>query len=132
MREFTAKNVNEYLMGYPENVQVALEKVRTAIRAAAPDAEEKISYQIPTYKLNGFLVGFGAFKNHCSFFAMSYGVMKQFAADLAGYETSGTTIHFRPEKPLPATLIRKLVKARILENEMRVKKKGTKSKKSYL
>jgi uncharacterized protein YdhG (YjbR/CyaY superfamily) len=130
MREFTPKNVDEYLMGYPEKVQVALEKVRTAIKTAVPKAEEKISYQIPTYKLNGFLVGFGAFKNHCSFFAMSYRVIKQFHAELAPFETSGTTIHFHPEKPLPATLIRKLVKARILENEMRVKKKTAKSRKT--
>lgn len=112
-----AKTVEEYLAKLPEAQRAVLEQLRRAIRAAAPQAEEVISYQIPTYKLNGPLVHFMAAKHHCSFICVDKSVPKQFAKDLAGYKVSGTTIQFTPENPLAATLVKKIVKARIKQNE---------------
>ena len=102
--------------------QAALEKVRKAIRSAAPDAEECISYGIPAFRLHGkFLVGLSAGKTHCSFYPGS--ALKALNEDLAGYETSKGTIRFAPNRPLPATLVRKLVKARIRQLEATFKRK---------
>lgn len=112
-----ARTVEEYLAKLPEAQRAALEQLRRAIRAAAPKAEEVISYQIPTYKLNGPLVHFMAAKNHCSFICVDKSVPEQFARELAGYKISGTTIQFTPEHPLAATLVKKIVKARIKQNE---------------
>jgi uncharacterized protein YdhG (YjbR/CyaY superfamily) len=116
------KNVDEYLAAVPKEVRAVLEDLRRTIKAAAPKAEEAISYQIPTFKYHGPLVFFAAFKNHCSFYVVSKSIMKTFSSELKPYDTSGTTIHFSVENPLPATLIKKIVKARIEENEARVKK----------
>jgi uncharacterized protein YdhG (YjbR/CyaY superfamily) len=92
--------------------RAALEKVRKAIRAAVPKAEECISYGIPAFRLNGkFLVGLGATATQCSFYPGS--VVAGFKSDLKGYETSKGTVRFPPDKPLPATLVRKIIKARI-------------------
>ena len=118
-----ATTVDEYLAIQSEPVRSGLEKVRKAIKTAAPTAEEVISYQIPTYKLNGPVAAFAAFTNHCSYFTTSHAIMKEFKNELKDYETSGVTIHFQPEKPLPAILIKKLVIAKINENEVRVKAK---------
>ena len=115
-----AANIDEYLSALPEKVRSTLEVLRKTIKAAAPKAEEVISYQIPTFKYHGFLVCFAAFKNHCSFYTTSHSVMKAFANELKSYDTSGVTIHFTADKPLPASLVKKLVKARIKENEARV------------
>ncbi len=112
-----AKSVAEYLARLPERERAVLGKLRQAIRAAAPQAEELISYQIPTYKLNGPLVHFLAAQNHCSFICVDKSVPEQFAKELAGYKVSGTTIQFTPAKPLAATLVTKIVKARIKQNE---------------
>jgi uncharacterized protein YdhG (YjbR/CyaY superfamily) len=116
-----AKNVDEYLAAVPSEVQPVLEKLRKTIRSAAPQAEEVISYQIPTYKYHGPLVHFAAFRNHCSFFAVSKSIIDRFSNDLEPWDTSGTTIHFSAKNPLPASLVKKIVKARIEENESRVK-----------
>ncbi len=97
----------------------ALEQLRAAIRSVVPDAEEVISYQIPTFKLQGSLVAYAAFAKHCSFFVMSPPLMEKFAKELASYEITKATIHFTPDRPLPAALVKKLVKARIKENEAR-------------
>jgi uncharacterized protein YdhG (YjbR/CyaY superfamily) len=118
-----AKNVDEYLSAVPPNVRAVLEKLRKTIKAAAPKAEEVISYQIPAYKFHGPLVFFAAFKNHCSFFVASKALMKSLREDLKPYDVSGVTIHFSVEKPLPAALVKKIVKARIKENELRFEKK---------
>lgn len=112
-----AKNVDEYLAALPADMHSALAKVRKAIKAAVPKAEELISYHMPVYKYHGHLVGFAAFTNHCSFFPMSHAVMKEFREELKEYDASGATIRFPAGKPLPATLIKKIVKARIRENE---------------
>jgi uncharacterized protein YdhG (YjbR/CyaY superfamily) len=101
----------------PEPARNTLEKVRHTIQLAAPDAVECISYQIPTFKWNGVLVAFAAHKNHCGFYVMSPEVMQQFDNLLIGYETATATIRFSLSKPLPANLIKKIVRARMKENE---------------
>lgn len=117
-----AGSVDGYLAVLPEEVRVALEELRKLIKAAAPDTTEVISYRIPIFKLHGHpLVGFGAAKNHCSFFTMSSSMIPKLARmqarELKGYDVSGATIHFTHDKPLPAALVTKLVKERIAENE---------------
>ena len=96
--------------------------MRKTIRAAAPEAAEVISYRIPAYKHRGLLVGFAAFKDHCSFHVMSMSVMDAHKDELRAYDTGKGTIRFPPGKPLPAALVKKLVKARIDENEAGVTK----------
>ena len=110
-------NVDEYIDGFPESIRATLQKVRQSIKAAAPKAEEIISYQIPTYKYMGALIHFAAFENHCSLYVVSKNILKVFAKELKSYKTSGTTIHFTPEKSLPVMLIKRIVKTRVRENE---------------
>ena len=119
-----AKNVDEYLAAVPDEVRPVLAKLRKTVRAAAPMAEEVISYQIPTYKYHGPLVHFAAFRNHCSFYVVSKPIMEAFSGELEPLDTSGTTIHFSVKSPLPASLVKKIVKARIEENSARVKNKS--------
>ena len=114
-----SKDVEKYLAALPKETRSALEQLRKAIRAAAPKAEEIISYQIPTYKYHGPLVHFVARKDYCSFIVISKPVLETFKSQLKPYDISGTTIHFSAERPLPAALVTKLVKARIAENEKR-------------
>jgi len=110
------KTIDEYLAGLSDDKRAALEKLRQTIRAAAPKAEECISYQIPAFRQNGMLVGFGATANHCSFFLMSSATVQTHAEELKDYDTSKGTIRFQPDSPLPAALVRRLVRARIAEN----------------
>ena len=112
-----AKTVDEYLEKVPDNMRDLLEKLRQTIRKAAPKAEEIISYQIPTYKYLGPLVHFAAFKDHCSLVVINKSILKTFEKELQLYKTSGTTIHFTAAKPLPASLVQKIVKIRIKDNE---------------
>lgn len=112
-----AKTVDEYLERVPDNMRDMLEKLRQTIRKAAPKAEEVISYQIPTYKYLGPLVHFAAFKDHCSLVVINKGILKTFEKELQLYKTTGTTIHFTADKPLPASLVQKIVKIRIKDNE---------------
>ena len=108
--------IDEYLAGLSPENRAALEKVRRAIHAAAPRAEECISYGMPAFRLNGELIaGFKATANHCSFHPMSGDTVATLKADLSGYETSKGTIKFSASAGLPSTLVRKLVKARIAE-----------------
>ena len=116
MRSTPAKDVDEYLAGVPEDARAVLSSLRKTIRAAAPKATEIISYQIPYYKYNGMVVAFAAFKNHLSLFVGTLAI-KAFKDDLKDYETSKGTIRFTVEKPLPAALVTKIVKARIAENQ---------------
>ncbi len=110
--------IDQYLATVDEEKREALEKIRKSIQAAAPGAEECISYGLPAFRLDGkVLVGFGAGKNHCSFFPMSGTTVAEHADLLEAYETSKGTIRFPADKPLPASLIRKLVRARIAENK---------------
>ena len=107
--------IDEYLAELSEDKRVALEKLRKIIRAAAPKAVECISYQVPTFKQNGMLVGFGAGENHCAFYLMSVSAVSSHKDELKKYDTGKSTIRFLPDKPLPASLVRKLVKARLAE-----------------
>jgi len=110
--------IDAYLaaVGDPKK-RAALEKLRRTIKAAAPKAEECISYGLPAFRLYGKpLVAFGAAAGHCAFYPMSAATIAAHAADLKGYETSKGTIRFPPETPLPAPLVRKLVRARIAES----------------
>jgi len=113
-------NIDEYLADVPEPARGTLQKIRAAIRSAVPpEAAEAITYRIPTFKYNGALVAFAAFSHHCSFFPMSYAVIGAYKNDLKAFEVSKGTIRFPVDKPLPATLVKKMVKARIVENERR-------------
>ena len=114
-----ARTVDEYLRALPADARAVLTRLRRTIRAAAPGAEEVISYSMPAYKLNGVLVYFAAFENHCSFFPASKAILKRFAKDLRPFDASGATIRFTSDHPLPATLVRRIVRARIQENEER-------------
>lgn len=115
-----AKSVEEYLAALPNDVRATLEKVRQAIEAAAPKATETISYGMPAFDYAGRpLVYYAAFKKHCSFFPGSYQVMETFAEELQRYDVEKGTIRFPVGKPLPATLMKKMVKARLRENEAR-------------
>lgn len=108
--------IDEYLAGLSPENRAALQKVRRAVHAAAPGAAECISYGMPAFRLNGKLIGgFTAAENHCSFHPMSGETVATLKADLAGYETGRGTIRFPARAGLPATLVRKLVKARIAE-----------------
>jgi uncharacterized protein YdhG (YjbR/CyaY superfamily) len=110
------RTIDEYLTGQSAENRAALQKVRRAVRAAAPKAEECISYGMPAFRLNGKLVaGFRAGANHCSFHPMSGATVATLQAELVGYDTSPGTIRFSARGGIPATLIRKLVKARIAE-----------------
>ena len=110
--------MDEYLAGVKGEQRAALEKLRKTIAAIVPKAEEGISYGLPAFRLDGRpLVAFGASAHHCSFFPMSSTTVAAFADELEGYDTSKGTIRFTPDRPLPAALVRKLVKARIAENQ---------------
>ena len=110
------RTIDEYLAGLPPDARAALQKVRRAVHAAAPGAEECISYGMPAFRLHGKLIaGFRAATDHCSFHPMSGETVATLAAELTGYETSKGTIRFPARPGLPAALVRKLVKARIAE-----------------
>lgn len=117
-----AETVKEYLALQPPAVRKALEKLRKVIKSAVPDAEEVISYQIPTYKQNGAIVGFAAFPNHLGFYIMSPKLMPKLINDIKAFKYTGATIHFTVDKPLPDALVKKIVKARLEENNARVDK----------
>jgi uncharacterized protein YdhG (YjbR/CyaY superfamily) len=111
------KTIDNYLAALPDDKRAALENVRNIIKAAAPRAEECISYGLPALRLDGKpLVGFGATAKHCAFYPMSSSTVDAHADLLTEYDISKGTIRFQPDRPLPATLVRKLVKARIAEN----------------
>ena len=115
-------SVDDYLAALPPEIKSALENLRSLIKAAAPHAEELISYRIPTYKYHGALVHFMAHPRHLSFVTASKVIVDSIKDELKGFKTSGTTIHFTPEKPLPAELVIKIVQARMAENEANKKK----------
>jgi uncharacterized protein YdhG (YjbR/CyaY superfamily) len=114
------KTVEEYLSGVPEPARSTLVRVRAMVRSVVPaESTEVISYGMPTFKYKGSLMGFAAFSEHCSLFPMSAALIEEFKKELKDYSTSKGTIRFPVDKPLPATLVKKLVKARIAENERR-------------
>ena len=109
------QTIDEYLAPSSSEKRTALEKLRKAIKSAAPKAEECISYQLPAFRQNGMLVAFGAAANHCAFYPGAYPV-KAHQNELKAYDTSKGTIRFQADRPLPAALVRKLVKTRIAEH----------------
>ncbi|MGB8259457.1 MAG: DUF1801 domain-containing protein [Terracidiphilus sp.] len=110
--------VEAYLAQVPEPARRTLEKVRAAIRAAAPkEATEQLSYGMPAFYLKGALVSYAAFKAHCSFFPMSASLLDEFKDEVKEYRTSKGTLQFPLDKPPSAALVRKLVKARVEQNE---------------
>ena len=112
-----ATDIDGYLAAVPDEARTTLEKLRQTIRAAAPQATECISYQIPAFKHHGLLVGFAALPNHCTFHIMSTAVLNAHKDELKGFSLNKASIRFPANRPLPATLVTKLVKARITENE---------------
>jgi uncharacterized protein YdhG (YjbR/CyaY superfamily) len=113
-------SVEDYLSEVPDEARAALERLRKTIKAAAPDTTETISYQMPTFKFQGrALMGYAAFKNHCSLFPYSSRVLDSYKKELEPFETSKGTIRFLVDKPLPDGLVKKLVKARIEEIKSR-------------
>jgi uncharacterized protein YdhG (YjbR/CyaY superfamily) len=113
------QTIDEYLASLSSEKRAALEKLRRAIKSAAPNAEECISYQLPAFRLDGrMLVSFGAWANHCAFYAGSFPV-KAHKDELKAYDTTKGAIRFQADSPLPATLVRKLVKTRIAEHAAR-------------
>lgn len=116
--------IDEYLAAVSDDKRAALEKLRKAIKAAAPNAEEYIGYGLAAFRLDGKpLVAMGATATHCGFYLMSGSTVETHADDLQNYDTSKGTIRFAANKPLPVALVRKLVKARIAENAALSKKK---------
>ena len=119
-----SKTTDEYLAALSDDKRAALEKLRKTIKAAVPKAEECISYGLPAFRLEGrLLVAFGAGVNQCAFYPCSGSTVAAYKKDLRDYETSKGAIRFQADEPLPAPLVRKLVKARIAENEKRNKSK---------
>ena len=114
-RKAVAGSIDEYIAACPKDLRKTLEGLRAAIRAAAPDAEEKISYRIPTFVLEGNLVHFAAFKNHIGFYPTSSGI-RNFRRELAAYELAKGTVRFPIGRPLPLKLIGRIVKFRVAEN----------------
>ncbi|MDP8983068.1 MAG: DUF1801 domain-containing protein [Acidobacteriota bacterium] len=114
------KGVEQYLAAVPAPARGTLEKVRAMIRSAAPrEATEAISYQMPAFKYKGTLMIYGAFADHCSLFPMSAALIAEFKDELKGFETAKGTIRFPVDKPLPSALVKKLVKARVAQQEAR-------------
>jgi uncharacterized protein YdhG (YjbR/CyaY superfamily) len=114
--------IDEYIKTFPKDIQKILQEVRRTIKEAAPDADEAISYQIPTFKLNGNLVHFAAVKNHIGFYPGSK-VIQVFTKEFSSYKSSKGAVQFPIEKPIPLALIKKIVKYRVKENSHRLKKK---------
>ncbi|MGH9357890.1 MAG: iron chaperone [Terriglobia bacterium] len=111
------ETVDEYLARVPEPARSTLNKIRAAIRSAAPpEAAEIISYRMPAFKYKGVLVWFAAFSNHCSLFPTA-SIVERFKNELKGFSMSKGTIRFPTDKPLPAAVVKKMVKARVAQNE---------------
>ena len=122
----TAKTVQSYLAAVPSKPRAALKRLRATIRAAAPKATEGISYGLPAFFQNGYLVYYAAFRDHCSFFPASYTVIAAHKEELKPFKTFKGTVQFTVEKQMPVGLIRKMVRERVKENEARAKKKKAK------
>jgi uncharacterized protein YdhG (YjbR/CyaY superfamily) len=120
--------VEAYLAKVPEPARSTLESVRAGIRSSAPAAAtEVISYGMPAFRYEGVLVSYAAFKDHCSFFPMSAVILDEFAEDVKSYRTSKGTLQFPLDKPLPAALVRNIVRVRVMQNEGKaLKRKGAK------
>jgi uncharacterized protein YdhG (YjbR/CyaY superfamily) len=115
----TPRTIDEYIAGFPSEIQALLQEIRMTIREAAPEAEEAISYQMPTFRLHGNLVHFAAFKKHIGFYPAPTGI-DEFKAELAAYKGSKGAVQFPLDKPMPLDLIRRIVQFRVKENVAKV------------
>ena len=113
------KDINQYIAGFPMEIQVILKEIRATIKKAAPNAQETISYQMPTFKLNGNLVHFAAFKNHIGFYPTPTGI-DQFREALSGYKGAKGSVQFPLNQPIPYELISEIVKFRVQESLARI------------
>lgn len=112
------EGVEAYLAKVPEPARTTLQKVRAIIRSVVPkETTEGLSYGMPAFRYRGTLVAYAAFKDHCSFFPMQASLIDEMKDELAGYRTSKGTLQFSVDKPLPAALVKKMVKARVAEND---------------
>ena len=123
MKATTPKNIDEYIAAYPEDVQARLQELRATIHKAAPDAEETISYKMPTFKLNGNLVYFAAFKDHIGFYPIPTGI-EAFEKELSPYKQGRGSVQFPLDEPLPLKLVTRIVKFRAKENAQHAKAKA--------
>lgn len=110
-------NVDEYISFQQTNLQPMLAKIRATIQSVVPNAIECISYMIPCYKHHGMLVGFGTHRHGCSFYTMNPAILGTYTKELGELKYTGSTIHFDPKKPVPVTLVKKIIRHRIKENE---------------
>lgn len=117
--------IDEYIAAFPDNIQALLESMRATIKAAAPDAEERISYQMPTFFLKGNLVHFAAHKNHIGFYPTPSGI-EAFKAELSEYDSSKGAVQFPIGQPLPLDLIGRMVQFRVTENLAKAASKASK------
>ena len=127
MERTASKSIDEYIASFPSDVQEILEKIRTTIRNAAPGAQESISYGMPTFTLNGYLVYFAAYKNHIGFYPAPIGIEK-FKNEISEYESGRGTLQFPLDKPIPYDLISEIVAFRVQENLAKAEAKGKKTK----
>lgn len=125
------QTIDEYIATFPPDIQVRLEAIRAAVRAAAPEATEKISYQMPTFYLEGNLVYFAAFKRHIGFYPTPSGITA-FQQELAAYQRSKGALQFPHGQPLPLELIDRIVRLRVAENRERAAAKRVKKKKGLV
>jgi uncharacterized protein YdhG (YjbR/CyaY superfamily) len=124
-RKAGSQEVEAYLAKLPEPARTTLEKVRASIRSIVPaETTEVISYGMPSFHYKGGLIGYAAFKNHCSLFPMNAALIDSMKDELKEYRTSKGTLQFAVDKPLPAALLRKMIKARVADNEKRRPAKG--------
>lgn len=122
MEQNIPKSIDEYILQYPQEIQEILRTLRKVIKESAPNAEEKISYRMPTFVLNGNLVHFAAYKNHIGFYPTSSGI-NTFQQELSEYKTSKGAVQFPIGKPIPYEIISQIVKFRVAENQSKVEGK---------
>ena len=120
-------SIDEYIATFPQDIQNILQELRATIKAAAPDSEEKISYQMPTFFMNGNLVHFAAFKKHIGFYPTPSGI-EAFQKELSAYEGAKGSVQFPLDKPMPLKLITRIVKFRVAENLKKAKIKSVTKK----
>ncbi len=128
MKKAGFASIDAYIAAFPEDIQKILQELRAAIKSAAPDAKEKISYQMPAFALKGNLVYFAAWKNHIGFYPASSGVQEAFKDELSSFEGTSGSVHFPFDKPLPLKLIRDIVEFRVIEDLQHAEEKSRKGK----